>query len=148
MKINSINSFLKYKGFTKIPMERSKIGHFVIKAKLNGKNGKFILDTGASHTVVDDLAAEKFNLKFLEKKNKKAGGLGTSELSVRQSSNNRFTIYNFIAGKRKISVMDLSHVNKALSKNGAGKVDGVIGADLLKKYNAIINYNEKALYLK
>jgi len=148
MNINSINDFLKKNGFTRIPMTTSKIGHFEVRAKLNGISGKFILDTGASHTVVDESSAKRFKFKFFKKKNKKAGGLGISELKVRQSDNNNITMRNFSADKCKISIMDLSHVNAALYNNGAGKVDGVIGADILKKYNAIINYSEKALYLK
>jgi hypothetical protein len=144
---NSVAGFLKGKGYSKISMERSRIRHFLIKSRLNGKNGKFILDTGASHTVVDEKAASKFGMKFVQKKSSKAAGLGTSELSVRLSKGNKLSLDSFLIENLKISVMDLSHVNRALSRFGAGKVEGVIGADILKKYKAIIDYNEEALYL-
>jgi len=148
MKVNSVNIFFRQNGFVKIPLIKNKIGHFQIKAKINGKTGKFILDTGASATVVNNSAAVKFKLKLQNKKSRNAGGLGESKMVVRQSINNKITLGNFKAENYKISLLDLSHVNKSLTNNGAGTIDGVIGADILKKYNAIIDYKGKALYLK
>jgi len=145
MKQNSVNNFLKQNGFIKIPLIKNKVGHFQLRANINGKTGKFILDTGASATVVNNSAAGKFLLKLQNKKSKNAGGLGESEMAVRQSANNRVTLGNFKAEKQKVCVLDLSHVNKSLVNNGAGKIDGVIGADILKKYNAIIDYKGNAL---
>lgn len=148
MKKTTLQSFLISKGFNKIPLVKSKVRHFEIKAKLNGIQGKFILDTGASHSVVDEALIQKFNMKLLKKKSNNAGGLGASKFSVKHSNGNLVSFKNFTIDKRKILVMDLSHVNAALSNNGAGKVDGVIGADILNKYNAIIDYKGKAIFLK
>ena len=148
MKKTTIQGFLKSKGFSKIPLVKSKVSHFEIKAKLNGISGKFILDTGASHSVVDEALIQKFKMKLLKKESNNAGGLGASKFSVKHSNGNLVCFKNFTADKRKMLVMDLSHVNAALSNNGAGKVDGVIGADILNKYNAIIDYKGKAIFLK
>jgi len=45
-------------------------------------------------------------------------------------------------------LFDLSHVNTALTQHNAKKVDGIIGADILRKGKAIIDYNKNVLYLK
>lgn len=50
--------------------------------------------------------------------------------------------------KIKIVLFDLSHVNEALTSHNALPVDGIIGADLLKKGKAIIDYDKKCVYLK
>jgi len=39
-------------------------------------------------------------------------------------------------------------VNQALIAHNALPVDGIIGADILKKAKAVIDYNKKCLYLK
>jgi hypothetical protein len=43
---------------------------------------------------------------------------------------------------------NLSHVNTALVNHNSKPVDGIIGADILKKVKAIIDYEKKYLYLK
>ncbi|MEC7262760.1 MAG: acid protease, partial [Bacteroidota bacterium] len=50
--------------------------------------------------------------------------------------------------KLKIVLFDLVHVNQALVSHNALPVDGIIGADVLKKGKAVIDYNKKCLYLK
>ena len=42
----------------------------------------------------------------------------------------------------------MDHINNALSERLISKVDGIIGADTLKKSKALIDYEKKKLYLK
>ena len=52
--------------------------------------------------------------------------------------------------KDKIALIlfNLTHINTALTSHNASPVDGIIGADILKKGCAIIDYEKKYLYLK
>ena len=45
-------------------------------------------------------------------------------------------------------LFNLTHVNEGLISHNANPVDGIIGADILKKGKAIIDYDKKYLYLK
>ena len=45
-------------------------------------------------------------------------------------------------------LFDLSHVNLALENHNCEIVDGIIGADILKKGEAVIDYKKKYLYLR
>ncbi|OQA10334.1 MAG: hypothetical protein BWY67_01178 [Bacteroidetes bacterium ADurb.Bin397] len=45
-------------------------------------------------------------------------------------------------------LLDLSHVNQSYEILKLKPVDGVIGGDLLKRYEAIIDYSKKTLVLK
>jgi hypothetical protein len=45
-------------------------------------------------------------------------------------------------------VFDLVHVNDALIAHQSLPVDGIIGADILKKGKAIIDYKSQSLFLK
>ena len=53
-------------------------------------------------------------------------------------------------GKKNIVLIlfNLTHVNTALVNHNSKPVDGIIGADILKKAKAIIDYEKKYLYLK
>ena len=46
----------------KLPLTKTDSGHFAITANINEVTGNFILDTGASGTVVDSAKLTKFNI--------------------------------------------------------------------------------------
>lgn len=144
----TLQDFLRKQGYSKIPLTLNGIGHFKVKAKINGVKGSFIVDTGASHTVIDETCGEKFKLKFSSKESKTAGGLGTSELKTKRSTGNKIKINDFEINRLPLTALSLEHVNNSLKKHGSPKIDGVIGADILKKHSAIIDYKGKAIYLK
>ncbi len=52
--------------------------------------------------------------------------------------------------KKNISIVlfDMSFINKTLVDQGAERVNGIIGSDLLKKGKAIIDYSSNKLFLK
>ena len=45
-------------------------------------------------------------------------------------------------------MLDLSHVNQSYEQIGLKPIDGVLGSDVLLKYNAVIDYEKKILKLK
>ncbi len=45
-------------------------------------------------------------------------------------------------------LFNMNHINKSLSEREVQKVDGIIGADILNKGKAIIDYEKNRLYLK
>jgi predicted aspartyl protease len=55
-------SFLAGRGFTRIPMRRNSTDHFDVPGALNGHSTRFIVDTGASTTVVDKKTATRLAL--------------------------------------------------------------------------------------
>jgi len=42
----------------------------------------------------------------------------------------------------------MSHINNALSEKKINPIDGIIGADVLKKSKAVLDYKTNRLYLK
>jgi len=145
--MTSLKKFLKSKNYIKIPLVFTETNHFEIVAKINGISGKFILDTGASNTCVgmDKIA---FFAMASEATDVKAAGAGAVEMETLISIKNTIEIGKWKKKKQKIVLFDLVHVNQALVSHNALPVDGIIGADVLKKARAIIDYNKKCLYLK
>ncbi len=148
MRKATLKQFLEDRGFHKIPLSVNKAGHFEMRLKLNGKRARFILDTGASHTVVDSSAAEKFKVIAGTRKGKKAGGLGTTGLETKVSKDNTIEISKVKLNGQKLVLLDLTHVNLSLENNGSENVTGIVGADILKKKSAVIDYKGRALFLK
>ena len=143
----SLREFLLKKGYQRIKLKYTETDHFSVKARINGVEGRFILDTGASSTCVDFSRVKFFNL-FAKNSDVKAAGAGATNMLTQVSEANKLKIGDWSKSDADVVVFDLSHVNTALLDHDAEEVDGIIGADVLKKGRAVIDYKQKALYLK
>lgn len=145
--MTSLKSILKKKRYVKIPLKKTSTNHLELKATINGVKGRFILDTGASNSCVGTDMIEKFKLQTRESK-VKAAGAGASEMDTSESNGNVLKIGKWKYKKQHIIVFDLTHVNTALENHGAKTVQGILGADVLEKGKAVIDYKNKQLYLR
>lgn len=143
----TLEEFLLKKDYIKVKLYLTKTNHFEIKATLNGIKGRFILDTGASNSCVGFDAIETFNLQ-VEDSLIKAAGAGAIDMDTKTSKKNKIKIGQWKNNKVVLVLFNLTHVNTALINHNSKPVDGIIGADILKKSKAIIDYDKKYLYLK
>jgi len=90
---------------------------------------------------------DHFNL-YAEESETKAAGAGATDMETQQSENNLLKIGDWKTNKCHLILFNLSHVNTALTQHNANKVHGIIGADILLKGKAFIDYSNKTLYLK
>jgi hypothetical protein len=142
-----LQDFLLNQGYTKTKLHLTKTNHFEMIAKINGVKGLFILDTGASNSCVDFETARMFKL-LVKDSEIKAAGAGAIDMKTQVSNKNNISIGKWKKEKNTIVLFSLTHVNTALSNHNSKPVDGIIGADILKKGRAIIDYHKKYLYLK
>lgn len=145
--MQSLETFLTEKNYTKVKLHLTKTNHFEIKASINGHNGLFILDTGASSSCLGFESIETFKLN-VEDSDIIAAGAGSTNMQTKLSLKNKVKIGKWRSQTMALILFDLTHVNTALANHNAKPVDGIIGADILKKAKAIIDYEKKHLYLK
>lgn len=145
--METLQDFLIEKGYTRVRLKLTKTNHFEIKAAINGVNGLFILDTGASYTCVGFEGIETFNL-IAKDSTVRASGAGATDMHTQISQKNTLKIGKWKHQKMPLILFSLTHVNTALISHKSQPVDGIIGADVLKKAKAIIDYNKKYVYLK
>ncbi len=143
----SLKSILLRKGYVMIKLKETSTNHFEIKVKINGVKGRFILDTGASSSCVGFNEADHFKLDAQDSMII-AAGAGDSKMETQEALGNKCEIGKWEYSKLNLVLFNLTHVNTALKNHGAKTVHGIIGADILKKGKAIIDYNKKRLYLK
>ena len=106
-----------------------------------------LLDTGASSSCVGFEAIETFKLKA-EDSLIKAAGAGAIDMETKTSNKNKVKIGKWTNNKVVLVLFNLTHVNTALVNHNSKPVDGIIGADILKKAKGVIDYEKKYLYLK
>ena len=139
--------FLKSQGYASINLKKTNTNHYQIHASINNIEGIFILDTGASNTCADLTQLEKFQLVSQKSQIKASSATDLME-ETKISKKNRLQIGKWINKSSSLVLFDLNHINNALSERDIQKVDGIIGADTLKKGKAIIDYEKNRLYLK
>lgn len=113
--------------------------HFHLKAHIEGISITLLLDTGASHTVLDkDFYASTFPENQTQPATKEATGFGSDSIAIHQSVKHRLGFGKMIVKGKKVAVADLSHVNAAYKAIGVKPIQGVLGSDVLVKHKAII----------
>ncbi len=145
--MDTLKDFLQLRGYSKIKLKFTTTNHFEIKAFINGIKGTFILDTGASGSCVGFEAIQRFKLSVKDSEIK-AVGAGASNMTTKISNSNELKIGKWKKKRVALILFNLTHVNDGLMNHNAKPVDGIIGADILKKGKAIIDYDKKYLYLK
>ncbi|WP_432222728.1 retropepsin-like aspartic protease [Flavobacterium sp. TMP13] len=145
--MEELQKVLKKAKYQKIKFKFIATNHLVVKIKLNGIHGNFILDTGASNTCVGYEAIERYQLDVVDSDDKAAGAGGTG-MDTQVSKNNILQIGRWKQEEYTVIVFDMSHVNEALRDHKAKPVHGIIGADVLMTGKGIIDYYNHYLYLK
>lgn len=145
--MENLHDILKKKGYKKIKFRLSKTQHLLIKAKINGVEGSFILDTGASNSCIGFENVNFFNL-IAQDSPTKAAGAGATGMYTQMATDNNLQLSRWKSNQFQVIIFDMSHVNLALKQYKAKPVHGIIGADILLKGKAIIDYYNHYLYLK
>lgn len=143
----SLKKVLRKKKYIKIKLRKIVTNHLELDAEINGIAGRFILDTGASNSCVNLDLIDHFKL-ISEVSDIKAAGAGATDMETQTSASNNLEIGKWKTQQCHLVLFDLTHVNTALTQHDAEEVHGIIGADILEKGKAFIDYDKKVLYLK
>ncbi len=142
----TLNKFLKTKGYSSEKLIFLETKHYLIEAKVNGVSGRFILDTGASNSCICTSLENKF--KTISMENKEKASSATSQMTHTKISKSNTIQIGKWEDKINLITFDMSHINHALNEKKINPIDGIIGADILKKSKAILDYKSNKLYLK
>jgi predicted aspartyl protease len=140
-----LGTYLESITYIAVPISRAPSGHLLIDATVNGIEARFILDTGAGFTTFEITKNEKFNLALTVSDSRATGIGGDVELSKAKVAN--LTIADFVMNDINAGFIDLRHVISTFAMMGID-IDGVIGADVLSRGEAILDYTNLTLYLR
>ena len=136
-----------------IPLELLQIEgdgyHLMIEAVVNEKPVRLLVDTGASKTVFDKTRLQPLVEEGAEKEfedlEQLSTGLGTNSMQGQVAELSLFQFGNIEIENYPVVVLDMEHVNQSYEMLGDRGIDGVLGSDILKKYDAVIYFKKKVL---
>lgn len=144
---------VRYKKQVQIPIILEQLQdesyHIFIKCKVSRKVCLFLIDTGASKTVLD---AEFFTTHYSKDKIQSTGQ-NTSSLHATVSESHTAVLPSIKIGTLSIdnflvAILSLDHVNTTYNSLGKKPIQGILGSDLLLHYQGKIDYKSLILTLR
>ena len=116
----------------------------IVKGILNGKMAYFLLDTGSDLTIMDTRSARKYGYKIIQGRSRAMmiEGLGGSYKDFKRATGLKLFMDESLIYTHFFA-FDLSNIVNSLQTNSGMKIAGIIGSDVMRKYNFKIDYGNK-----
>ena len=121
--------------------------HPFITVTVEGIKCRFLIDTGASKSVID----KGFYETKLGRKPKviklETTGLHSTVMESYSGKLKSLEIGTCQKTNYEIAAIDLSHVNTTYRKMKIKKINDILGSDIFKAHNAVIDYSQSKLFI-
>jgi len=148
---SAIAELLSRHGFRRFMMSRTGVGHLLLAGHLDGRPIDIVLDTGAGKTFIElsYCRSEGIAVSDTGLPGAPAAGAGGSTVSnVHTLGDVRLTLEGLPVRSDGIFAIDMTHTNQKLMRRGVDPIRAVIGQDVLRYHQAVIDYAAPALFLK
>lgn len=139
---SALAELLSGHGFRRFTMSRTEVGHLKLVGHVDGRPIDIVLDTGASKT-------------FVELGYCRSAGIAVSDTGLPGHGGNvytlgdvRLTIEGLPIRTDGIFAIDMTSTNERLTMREVDPICAVIGQDVLRYHQAVIDYATLALFLK
>ena len=122
--------------------------HIFIDIGVDGQQVRMLLDTGASRTVFDSTSLKAIVSELeMEENEDKATGLGSDTVENFIAHIKELSLGELVLKDYQVGVLDLQHVNMSYERIDLLPIAGVLGSDILVKYQAVIDLKERVVRL-
>lgn len=139
---SEIAELLSRHGFRAFAMTRSPVGHLMLAGQVDEQPIDVVVDTGSSKT-------------FIELSHCRAEGIAVTDTgqpghggTVHAVDTARLTLEGMALRTDGLLALDMGTTNRALAMRGVEAIRAVIGQDVLRNHQAVIDYATLALFLR
>ena len=115
----------------------------IVSFEHKGKVVNFVIDSGASHSIINTSSIDKFEYTLLENAGGKVYGIDGNAVQTRLA--NIEITKNGHVFRDIFQVLSVPGLDKINKKNGV-EVHGILGSEFLKRYQFLINYKHLRAY--
>jgi predicted aspartyl protease len=141
-------------GFRAVPVHYGPLNKMIVSVRINGYPAKLLVDTGASQIILDKNVAESAGIRPFQRALNQVRFSVPSQVFTMGSEINgqllpvglaqNITAGSMNFGNNPVALRDSSHSGGT----GAGRVDGILGLDILLRYKAVVNCRTKLIFFK
>jgi hypothetical protein len=139
---SAIAELLSRHSFRRFMLSRTPVGHLKLVGHFDGRPIDTVLDTGASKTFVELGYCRSEGIAVTDTGQPGHGG------NVHTLGNVQLTLEGLPIKTDGIFAIDMAATNQRLAMRGVDPIRAVIGQDVLRQHQAVIDYGTLALYLK
>jgi predicted aspartyl protease len=130
-------------GYKAVRIHYGPLNKMIMPVHINGQPANLLVDTGASHVMLDADAAASFGVKPSQR--------GLRYIRFSEINGQELPLgfaQNLTAGSMSFGSILVTLRNSGVSGAGSAHVDGVLGLDILSRYNAVINCRTQLVFFK
>ena len=139
----SLEEALPKMGYSTAELLDTAVGQ-VVSVEINDQVFKLVIDTKIKNSIIDKEAADNANLELTKSGSAFKDAQG-NQVVAEQCENPDITFGDSLPIGGPLLVVNLEVIGGARIKNEA---DGIMGADLLKRANAIFDFNNNKLHVR
>ncbi len=128
-------------GYKAVRVHYGPLNKMIMPVHINGQPANLLVDTGASHLMLDAGAASSFGIKPSQR--------GPRYIRFSEINGRELPLgfaQNLTAGSMSFGSILVTLCNSSYSSAGSAHVDGVLGLDILSRYKAVINCRTKLVF--
>jgi hypothetical protein len=147
---SAIAELLSRHGFRRFMMSRTQVGHLKLVGHIDGRPIDIVLDTGAAKTVVELGFCRYEGIAVIDTGDPGAPTAGATNATgtVHTLGDVQLTLEGLPLRSDGIFAIDMTYTNEKLVMKGVDPIRAVIGQDILRYHQAVIDYATLALFLK
>lgn len=140
----STNILAQEVGYIKMKSHKKPI----IQAEINGKKGYFLVDTGSDISVINSSDLKRFKLDAFKTygNHKRAIGFDGTTKSIMKIKNAE-VVFGEHYDHSQFYSLDIDNLASTIEAKTNIKIHGIMGTDLLTKYNCVIDYNQRQIVM-
>lgn len=136
-----------FRGHRRVRMHESEGFNLYVDGSVNGKAARLMVDTGAFATLLHSPFLRRMNIPLRQTKFRSVG-VNLAQSQVRLATISRLSVGSMNMRTHDVGVINLGGLIHAGLLEASPPVAGLLGSEMLQRYNAIIDFGTKSLYLK
>ena len=138
---------LSFRGWSRVPIHVSSGFNLYVDGTLNGKPAKLLVDTGAFATLLHQPFVRRMKIST-RKSPFSSAGVNLKARGVQFATISRFSIGSVNMQRKEVGVVDLEGLIRDGLLDATPPVAGLLGSEILRRHNAIVDFGTRTLYLK
>jgi len=138
---------IDYRGYRAVPMHVSQGFNLYVNGSLNGRKAKLMVDTGAFATLLNTGFVRRMKIPLRDTPYR-SSGVNLGHRGVQVATISRFSVGSMDMRSNDVGVMNMDGLIHDGLLDATPPVAGLLGAEILRRYHAIIDFGTNTLYLK
>lgn len=138
---------IDYRDYRAVPMHVSPGFNLYVDGSVNGRKAKLMVDTGAFATLLNTGFVQRMKIPLRDTPYR-SSGVNLGHRGVQVATISRFSVGSMNMRSNDVGVMSMDGLIHGGMLDAKPPVAGLLGAEILRRYHAIIDFGTNTLYLK